>query len=93
MNKGHAISTLRKCGDGIVEFKDGTEPAAVTLFFNNKYIKQKRNFVHKKIEKDEILVFDWTNNEFNTISARSIKKIIPLASILNNIREENGKTI
>lgn len=93
MNKGKAIYILRKCGDGIVEFKGDKEPILATIDFNNKYIKRKRNFKRYTLEDGMVLLFDWSNNEFLMVEAEMITHITPLAKILNNKREdyENGE--
>ena len=88
MNKGKAIYILRKCGDGIIDFKGDKEAILATIDFNNKYIKRKRNFRRYTLEPHSILLFDWTNNEFLMVEADMIKHITPLSNILKNVREE-----
>lgn len=95
MNKGKVIYILRKCGDGIIDFKGDKEPILATIDFNNKYIKRKRNFKRYTLEQGSVLLFDWTNNEFLMVEANMITHITPLSKILKNEREEeaNGEAV
>ena len=94
MNKGKAIYILRKCGDGIVDFKGEKEAILATIDFNNPHIKKRRNFKRYTLEQGTVLLFDWTNNEFLMVEADMITHITPLSNILKNEREEedNGET-
>lgn len=88
MNKGKAIYTLRKCGDGVIEFKGDKEPILATIDFNNRYIRRRRSFKRYTLEDDMILLFDWTNNEFLMVEAAMITYITPLSKILKNEKED-----
>ena len=87
MNKGKVIYTLRKCGDGVIEFKGDKEPILATIDFNNKHIKKRRNFRRYTLEQNMILLFDWNNDEFLMVEADMILYITPLSKILKNERD------
>lgn len=86
INKRKAVHLFREFGDAVVEFTNKTPPALCTTDFNNKYIKKIKR---KKIFplKGNILVFNWTENEFQAIPTKYIKKLTPLNSILGNKKD------
>jgi len=81
MNKNVVLSSLRKSGDAVITVAG--KNILATIDFDNKYIKSKRRqFV--KFTRDNILVFNWTDNKFDLLNAKDIKYINPLQKVLNN---------
>ena len=89
MQKRQILTLLSRYGDAIVEER-GKEPSCCTTDFNNKYIKKIRRTEHFSL-KGAVLVFDWTLNEFRALKVEDVKRVEPLAGILQNIGDElNG---
>jgi len=86
LNKRQIVALFRQFGDAVVEFTDGAEPALCTTDFKNKYIKSIRRTERFSL-KGNILLFNWTDNEFQAIPVKRIKNLIPLSSILENKRD------
>lgn len=60
-------------------------PILATMNFETKYIKELKE--SKKIEQNvpgTLRVFSWTENKYRNVDPKTIKSLIPLASILKN---------
>ena len=95
MQKYAVLSRLRKAGDATIEFRDNEiEPILATTDFRNRYIRRKKGNKRFNYDKDNILIWDWTNDCFGIINPADIKFINPLAQILKNkgkpTKEEYG---
>lgn len=87
INKRKAITQMNEYGDFIVDFVyDIKDPVCCTTDFKNKYIRSIRRTKRFQF-KGNILVFNWTDNEFQAIPIKDIKRITPLSNILNNTGE------
>ncbi len=91
INKRAAIKLMVEYGDFIIDYMYGRlEPVVCTTDFKNKYIKNIRR--NKRFNlKGCILVFNWTDNEFQAIPTSDIFKVTPLSSILNNKGKDDGQ--
>lgn len=92
INKNYLIKTMKAYGDFVIDFygdRIGEQSICATIDFDNKYIRSIRR-TERFSFKGNILVFDWTNNKFDAIPLNKIKKVTPLASILQNKGPENG---
>lgn len=79
------LSRMRKNGDSIIEFRDkDIEPILATTDFRNKYIRRVKGNKRFNYDKDNILVFDWTNYCFGIINPADVVYITPLAQMLKN---------
>lgn len=85
MQKYTILSRLRKAGDAVIDFRDPEiDSILCTTDFRNKFIRRVKGNKRFNYDKDNILIFDWTNSCFGVISPADIKFITPLAQILNN---------
>ena len=89
------LNRMRKAGDAIIEFRDKSiEPILATIDFRNKYIRHVRGNKRFNYERDNVLVFDWTNYCFGSINPNDVVYITPLAQVLKNqgkpTKEEYG---
>ena len=89
MNKYQCLKILEHNGDSIITVRDEGAIGATTDF-SIPYIRRKR-FTKLPREKNTILVFDWTNDEFKSINVEKIKNIKPLSDILKNKRDTDGE--
>lgn len=93
INKKKALYLLQEYGDAVIDFSDRHKASiVVTTDFNNKYIKSIKRTKRFTL-KGNILLFDWTNNEFIAVSTREIRTISPLATILGNQRDAEVEKI
>lgn len=83
IGKKLAISLLKKNGDSLIEVVGG-EPFLATTDFSNKYIRRVRRTHRFDSLRGKILLFNWTDYEFNAINTRDIFRITPLSTILKN---------
>lgn len=83
MNKFQIVKQLRNNGDSIIVLYSNTDGILATTDFSERYIKRKKSQRYT-IQKDCILLFSWTDNEFKNIKVKDIKQITPLASLLRN---------
>ena len=85
MQKYAVLSRMRKAGDAIIEFRnEDVEPILATTDFRNRHIRRVKGNKRFNYDRDNILVFDWTNNCFGSINPADIKFINPLAQVLKN---------
>ena len=89
INKNTAIKLMNNFGDFIIDFNNGRQPIAATLDFKNKYIRRVKR-TKRFVLKGKILLFNWTDYDFEAISTDIIKNITPLSSILENKEFNNG---
>lgn len=87
MNKRKALKMLTEYGDAILEFNNYAPSVCCTIDFSNKYIRSIRRTKRFDL-KGNILVFNWTSNEFDAIDVNTIKTITPLSKLLDN---KNGQ--
>lgn len=88
INKKRAINMMRDFSDFIIDFSNKRESIAATIDFDNKYIRSIRRYKNFQF-KGNILIFNWTDNDFEAIPIKDIARITPLSSILDNIKD-NG---
>lgn len=87
INKKKALFLLQEYGDAIIDFTDIRKPSiVVTSDFKNKHIQGIRR-TQRFTLKGNILVFNWTDNEFMAIPTKEIRTITPLSSVLGNKRD------
>jgi len=88
INKKKALFLLQEYGDAIIDFVGHVHKPSivVTADFKNKYIQSIRR-TQRFTLKGNILVFDWTNNQFIAIPIKEIKSISPLSTVLGNKRD------
>ena len=89
IGKKLAITLLRTNGDSLVEVVNG-EPFLATTDFSNKYIRRVRRTHRFDSLRGKILLFNWTDYEFNAINTRDIFRITPLSTILKNEASTDG---
>ena len=88
INKKKALFLLSEYGDAVVDFTDRRKESIVcTTDFDNKYIQSIKRTQRFPL-KGNILVFNWTDNEFAALPIKSIKNISPLSNVLGN--KKNG---
>ncbi|RLF44139.1 MAG: hypothetical protein DRN17_05025 [Thermoplasmata archaeon] len=90
IGKKLAISLLRKNGDSLIELIGEHDGFLCTTDFSNKYIRRVRRTHRFDSLKGKILLFNWTDYEFNAINTRDIFKITPLSTILKNEAQVDG---
>lgn len=88
INKKKALFLFDMYGDAVVDFVGRTAASSIvcTTDFNNKYIKSIKRSKRFSL-KGNILVFDWTNNEFSALAVKDIKSITALSTILGNKKD------
>lgn len=89
INKKRAITQMKEYGDFIVDMVNGRSIAA-TIDFTTPYIRRIRRYKRFQF-KGNILVFNWTDNEFEALPINTIRFISPMSKILNNIRDNDVK--
>jgi hypothetical protein len=82
MNKFQVIKLMNNNGDSVISLR-GEPDIVATLDFSTPYIKRKK-FQKLPRDKDLILAFSWTDDNFRTIEIPNIKNIKPLSDILGN---------
>lgn len=88
INKKKALFLLSEYGDAVVDFVDRRKDSIVcTTDFDNKYIRNIRR-TNRFPLKGNILVFNWTDNEFAALPIKLIRSITPLSTVLGN--KKNG---
>lgn len=87
INKRTALFLLSQYGDAFIDFTNRKrESILATIDFNNKYIRSIKRTQRFPL-KGNILIFDWTNNQFDAIPLKDIRVISPLSTLLGNKRD------
>jgi len=87
INKKKALFLLTEYGDATIDFMDRRKESVVcTTDFNNKHIRSIRRTQRFPL-KGNILVFNWTDNQFAAIPIKDIRNITPLSTVLGNKRD------
>jgi len=79
----------QEMGDFYVYFVDPVTKvdkyAVATADLSTTYIKESRRKKPKTVD-GEVLMWNWSSNNYLRVPCSSIKKLVPLASVLKNVR-------
>ena len=80
------LDYFNKNEDVVVTFYNG-DASLCTMNFNLPYIKEKRvpkSFKELSDSNKGVRVFDFTNNRYRYVRARSVRNLFPLERVLQN---------